>query len=114
MSRAKYLAIAALLPVLAAPVASQANSGAAMDACVQAFLTTDVAKDRNVVVQKDAQSLVGPISMSGLYKIEVVARGRQSGKQIGRVVCHANSSGQIVALNGRPVNGNSSLASLSR
>jgi len=98
MPRAKRLALAALLPVVVAPVISNADSGAAMDACVQAFLATELPKDQKVVVRKDLDSLRGPVAVSGLYRIEVVAK--TSGKQIARTVCHANGSGQIVAING--------------
>lgn len=100
--RATRLALVAMLPLVAAPLVSFADSSAAMDACVQAFLTSDVAKDRKVTVQKDTGSLLRPLALSGLYRIEVVARGRHSGEQIARIVCHADAKGAIIALNGRP------------
>jgi hypothetical protein len=93
---------AALLPVLAAPALVHADEASAMNACVQTFLDSDLAKDRKVTVQKNTDSVVRPIALSGLYKIEVVAKGRESGKQIARIVCHADNSGTIVAVNGRP------------
>ena len=102
-TRAKRLALIALLPVLAAPVLGHADEKTAMDACVKTFLNSDLAKDRKVTVQTNADFVPRPISLSGLYRIEVVAKGRESGKQLARVVCHADNNGTIVALNGRPV-----------
>lgn len=106
MIRLSRLALAAL--VLAAPLASHADSASAIDACVQTFLSSDLAKDRKVTVKKDINSVPRPLALSGLYKVEVVAKGRESGKQLARIVCHADQKGQIVALNGRP---NSAVAS---
>jgi hypothetical protein len=100
--RAKALALAALLPVLSAPVLGHADDASAMNACMKTFLESDFAKDRKVTVQTQSDSVPRPITLSGLYKIEVVAKGRESGKQLARVVCHADSSGTIIALNGRP------------
>jgi hypothetical protein len=102
-SRANRLALAAaLLPVLAAPALSHADETTALNACVQTFLDSDLAKDRKVTVLKNADSVIRPLALSGLYRIEVVAKGRDSGKQIARIVCHADNSGTIVAVNGRP------------
>lgn len=95
------LAAAALLPVLA-PASSHADETSAMDACVKTFLESDLAKDRKVTVHLNNDSVVRPITLSGLYRIEVVAKGRESGRQLARIVCHADGSGAIVAVNGRP------------
>ena len=108
MTRLSRLALAAL--VLAAPVASYADSTAAMDACVKAFLATDIAKDRKVTVQTSRDSVPRPIALSGLYRIEVVAKGRESGQQLARIVCDADQKGTIVAVNGRPTSSVASLA----
>ena len=95
------LAAAALLPLLA-PAFSHADETRAMNACVKTFLDSDLAKDRKVTINLSNDSVVRPLTLSGLYRIEVVATGRQSGKQLARIVCHANSKGAIVAVNGRP------------
>ena len=100
-ARTNSLVLAAL--IAAAPAATLAdNRASAVDACIQAFLASDVAKDRKVTVQTGDYSMPRPIALSGLYQVEVVAKGRQSGQQLARVVCQANSKGQIVAINGRP------------
>jgi hypothetical protein len=100
--RATRLALIAMLPIAAAPLVSFADSTNAMNACVQAFLASDVAKDRKVTVQKETDSVPRPLALSGLYRIEVVAKGRHSGQQVARIVCEADKKGNIVALNGRP------------
>lgn len=102
MQVAKRIAFVALVPLLAAPVLSHADEKTAMDACVKAFLDSDLAKDRKVTVQTFDDSVPRPLPLSGLFTIEVVAKGRESGKQLARIVCHANDDGQIVAVNGRP------------
>jgi hypothetical protein len=113
--RAKRLALAAaLLPVIAAPTLVHADETTALDACVQTFLDSDLAKDRKVTVQKFSDSVVRPIALSGLYRIEVVAKGRESGKQIARIVCHADNNGAIVAVNGRPTSAVSPVLASSR
>ena len=109
MSRATRLAVIALLPILATPLVSSADSSTAIDACVQAFLASDVAKDRKVTVRKETESVPRPLALSGLYRVEVIAKGRESGQQLARVVCHADTKGTIVAVNGRP---SSTVASL--
>jgi len=112
---AKRLAlVAALLPVLAAPALVHADETSAMNACVKSFLDSDLAKDRKVTVQTNSDSVVRPLALSGLYKIEVVARGRESGKQIARIVCHADHAGTIVAVNGRPTSAVSTVLASSR
>lgn len=109
-TRFSRLALAAL--VLAAPVASFADtaSNAAMDACLQSFLASDVAKDRKVTVRKNLDSIPRPLELASLFRIELVAKGRDSGKQIARVVCHANQKGTIVAVNGLPAKSVASVA----
>ena len=112
---AKRLALAAaLLPILAAPALVHADETRALNACVKTFLDSDLAKDRKVTVTTNSDSVVRPITLSGLYKIEVVARGRESGKQLARIVCHSDSSGTIVAVNGRPTSAVSTVLASSR
>jgi hypothetical protein len=110
-ARAVRTALASLLlPLLAAPAVSIADPSNAMEACVQAFLTSEVAKDRKVTVDKEFESVPRPLALSGLYKIQVVATGRESGKEVARIVCHADNKGTIVALNGKPTRSVASVA----
>jgi hypothetical protein len=108
-TRLSRIAVAAL--VLAAPVSSFAGANdAALDACVQTFLSSDLAKDRKVTVRKLDEAVPRPIALSGLYKVEVIATGRETGKRLARVVCHADSKGTIVAVNGHPTSAVASVA----
>jgi len=109
--RTKPLLIAAAMPLFAAPMLAQASPSAAMEACVKAVLSSEVAKDRKVIVRKG--SIAGPIALSGTYQIEVVAKGRESGTQFARVMCHTDSRGMIVALNGQPISTDTPKAVLS-
>lgn len=107
----KHLAlVVAALPVLAAPLVSHADDTRAVNACVQTFLDSDLAKNRKVTVQTFSDSVVRPIVLSGLQRIEVVAKGRESGKRIAHIVCHADSKGTIIAVNGRPSSAVASVA----
>lgn len=110
MTRLGRLALAAL--VVTAPVSSFAAtaSNAAVDACLQTFLTSDLAKNRKVTVQKDLSAAPGPLVLSRFVKVEVIATGRESGKQLARIVCHADAKGAIVAVNGRPTSSVASVA----
>ena len=110
----RFALAAALLPVLAAPALVHADETSAMNACVKSFLDSDLAKDRKVIVQTNTDSVVRPLALSGLYRIEVVAKGRESGKQIARIVCHADNSGTIVAVNGRPTSAVASVLASTR
>jgi uncharacterized protein YdeI (YjbR/CyaY-like superfamily) len=101
MSSISRLALVALIAVAPTAGAKDAST-AAMDACMQAFLSSDLAQNRNVVLQKKPDSVPRPLALSGNYTIELVAKGRETGKQLARVVCHADRNGQIVAVNGRP------------
>ena len=102
MSKLTHRVVLAAL-LAAAPVASFAEGRlTVVDACIQAFLASDVAKDRKVTVKATSYAVPRPIALSGLYQVEVVATGRHSGEEVARVVCDANRKGQIVAINGRP------------
>jgi hypothetical protein len=109
-ARATRLALVAMLPIVASPLVSFAGPTTAIDACVQSFLTTEFAKDRKVTVRTENQSVPRPLALSGLYRVEVVAKGRESGQQLARIVCHADAKGTIVAVNGRPVSAVASVA----
>jgi hypothetical protein len=111
----KRLALAfAALPVLALPLAGHADETRAMNACVQTFLNSDVAKNRKVTVQTFGDTTGRALTLSGLHRVEVVAKGRDSGKQLARIVCHADNKGTIVAVNGRPTSATASVLANAR
>jgi ABC-type Fe2+-enterobactin transport system substrate-binding protein len=98
----RRLAIALLLPAIAAPAAASAKSDPALDACIQTFLMSDLAKNRAVTVQKTSYAAPRPIAFSGPAQVVVTATGRDSGKQLAQIVCSVDKKGNVVAVNGRP------------
>jgi hypothetical protein len=100
MSTFSRFALAAL--VLTVPVSSFAGTDAAVDACLQTFLESDLAKDRKVSVRKNLDAAPRPVALSGDYQVEVVAKGRESGKRLAHIVCRVDAKGTIVAVTGRP------------
>lgn len=95
--------IAASVALLALPVASRADvdADAAMDACVQAFVSANLPKDQPVSVRK-IDTIDGPLAVQDrAYRIVLTATGKTSGKKLARATCIVDRDGQIVALNGR-------------
>ncbi|MBL8264816.1 hypothetical protein [Steroidobacter sp.] len=101
---AKSFAIALATLALAAPFATQAhNSDAAMDSCINAFVAASLPKEQPVTVRKE-EAAASPISIhSRAYKIVVSAKGVESGKYLARGTCIVDRSGQVIALNGKPL-----------
>lgn len=89
---------------LIGPATSFAHTDAAIDACVQAFLSSDVAKGRKVTVRTPAaySYTPRPLLLTSRSTVQVVAKGRDSGKQIARIVCETNGRGEIITVHGRP------------
>lgn len=84
------------------PLASRADAVAqAMDACVQAFVATNLPKEQPVIVDKDNLARVPLDAQTRTYRIVLIATGKTSGRQIAKSVCVANRSGAVIALNGR-------------
>ena len=102
---AKTLSIAAATVMLAAPFTSQAanNYDAAMDTCIKAFVAANLPKEQPVTVRKE-EAVQSPISIHArAYKINVSAKGVESGKYLARGTCIVDRSGSVVALNGKPL-----------
>jgi hypothetical protein len=97
---------------LAAPFASQAhNDDAAMDSCINAFVAANLPKEQPVTVRKEDLA-ASPISMHArAYKIVVSAKGVKSGKRLARGTCIVDRSGQVIALDGKPLTQKQKLAS---
>ncbi|HEY0684367.1 MAG TPA: hypothetical protein VGD45_18675 [Steroidobacter sp.] len=100
----KSVSIALATLALAAPFASQAHDyDAAMDSCINAFVASNLPKEQPVRVQKEA-SVSSPLAIySRGYKIIVSAKGVESGKYLARGTCLVDRSGQVIALNGKPI-----------
>jgi hypothetical protein len=101
---AKSLSIAAATVMLATPFTSHAgNDEAAMDACINAFVSANLPKEQPVTVRKEEVS-PSPLSVHARsYKIVVNAKGVESGKRLARGTCIVNRSGEVIALNGKPL-----------
>jgi hypothetical protein len=97
---ARILVISALL--LTAPVLSHANEDAAMNACVKAFVSSSLEKERPYTV-KTQESVVSPVDQyTRAYRIALSAKGKTSGKQVAKATCVVDRSGVVLALNGKP------------
>lgn len=102
----KTLSIAVTTVLMAAPFTSYAgNDDAAMDACINAFVASNLPKEQPVkAVHKEAVA-ASPISIHArAYKIVVSATGVESGKRLARGTCIVNRDGEVIALNGKPLN----------
>lgn len=100
----KSVAIAVATVALAAPFASQANDfDTAMETCIDAFVAASLPKEQPVRVQKHEASSSPLAIYSRGYKIMVSAKGVESGKYLARGTCLVDRSGQVIALNGKPL-----------
>jgi hypothetical protein len=99
----KSLSIAAATVMLAVPFVSQAaNDDAAMDACINAFVSQNLPKEQPVKAVHKQDVAASPISIHArAYKIVVSATGVESGKRLARGTCIVNRSGEVIALNGK-------------
>ena len=99
----KSLSIAAATVMLAVPFTSQAaNDDAAMDACINAFLSQNLPKEQPVKAVHKEEVAASPVSIHARsYKIIVSATGVESGKRLARGTCIVNRSGEVIALNGK-------------
>ena len=67
--------LAASLALLALPITSHADSDAAMEACVQAFVSANVPKEHPIKVRK-VNLVDGPLAVQErAYRITITARG---------------------------------------
>lgn len=100
VSRTRTLVISALL--LTAPVLGHASQTTAMDACVKAFVSTSLEKERAFTVRTQ-EAVETPVSrMSGTYRISLSATGKHTGKQVAKATCVVDRKGVVLALNGKP------------
>lgn len=105
-ARTKTFLLAALLPCLAAPLASQADplgtrSDVAMDACVKAFVSTNLEKERPFTVRKEEST--SPTDMySRAYRIRMTAVGKDTGKRVAQATCVVDREGVVLSMDGKP------------
>ncbi|MET0497479.1 MAG: hypothetical protein ABW106_04295 [Steroidobacteraceae bacterium] len=99
----KLILLSATLPFFAAPAVSFADEAAAMNACVNAFVSTNLPKEHKVRATK-LLSARSPIdAQSHSYRITLTAKGVESGKQIAKGTCIVGRNGTVIAFDGKPV-----------
>jgi hypothetical protein len=95
----------ALLPLFAAATQADtvgAHSDAAMDACINAFVSSSLEKERPYTVQK-TESAASPLDLQArAYRIALTATGKTSGKKVAKATCVVDRSGVVLSLNGKP------------
>jgi hypothetical protein len=97
----RHILAVATLALLGSPLASRADvAEQAMDACVQAFIAAHLPKEQPVVIDKRNVANLRPDTHRN-YRVELIATGRTSGRQIAKGSCVANRDGEVIALNGK-------------
>lgn len=94
---------AALLPLLALPsLQAQAADDAQMDACIKAFIASNIEKDRPVSVVKLPYLGVATNGAPTEYTINLSARLKDSGKRIAKGTCAVKGDEVVLTVNGKP------------
>ena len=94
-----------LLPLLAAPLLMQASAVQAadpqLDACIQAFVSTNLEKDRPVKIRK-FESFERPLISANKGPVLLTAHLRSSGKQLVKATCVADGKDIVLMVDGKP------------
>ncbi|HMN46159.1 MAG TPA: hypothetical protein PKE27_16390 [Povalibacter sp.] len=99
-SRTRALVVSALL--LATPALSHASQDVPVNACVKAFVSTSLEKERPFTVQTE-ESVATPLDHAArAFRISLKATGKHSGKQVAKATCVVDRNGVVLALNGKP------------
>jgi hypothetical protein len=97
----KLILVAASVPLFAAPAVSFANEAAAMDACVNAFVSANLPKEQKIH-SKILDQTHSPLDIHArYYKIVLSAKGVESGKQVATGTCIVKQDGTLVSVNGK-------------
>lgn len=96
---AKLLSLFACAPLLAAPLAGHAD--AAMDACIEAFISSTLPEDQPVQVRKNSNRGLPLASRAAPQQIELTARIGRTGEQVATATCIADRNG-VIALKRAP------------
>jgi hypothetical protein len=99
-TRIKAMMIGIAVPLCLTATLSVADSDAAMNACVKAFISTSVPKDRTVAVRTESSASL--LQRRRPYAIALTATSR-TGQQLATATCRADRNGTIEALNGKPL-----------
>ena len=104
MKARNRIVLSVVAPLCLLSMSSVADSTAAMDACVKAFVNTSLSKDRAVAVQTVGVRSAS-LTQRPPYLIALTATGKQSGRRLAQATCRVSRSGAITALNGKPLAG---------
>jgi len=107
MDARKYITLAIAVPLcLTAPLSvadsTPAAATTAMDACIKAFISTAVPKDRQVALRTETRG-VTMMPRTRPYSIALTATSRNSGKQLAAATCRTDRNGTVIALNAKAV-----------
>lgn len=95
--------VTALLPLLALPTLVQAESAdPQMDACLQAFVTSNVEKNRPVSVRKLVPFDTAAYQHTGPQTIYISAQLKNSGTRVAQGTCVIDGEKIVLTLNGKP------------
>ena len=96
--------VTALLPLFALPTLVQADArpDPKMDACIQAFVASNVEKDRPVSIRKlDAfETSLDPHARH--QTIHLSARFKESGRKVAQATCVINGDDVVLTVQGKP------------
>ena len=82
---------------------ADSRTQAAMDACVKAFVSTSVPKDRQIALRTEMPTSSSLLPRARPYAITLTATGQDSGKQLAKATCRTDRNGAVLALNGKPM-----------
>ena len=101
VSRTKTLLLSALLPLIAAPALSHAAKpvDASLDACVKAFVSANIDKDRSYSLVTRDTTTFNPHATR--HVVSLKATGKTSGKQIAKATCVVDGNGITLTANGK-------------
>jgi hypothetical protein len=107
MDARKYITLAIAVPLCLSATLSVADSTpaaatTAMDACLKAFISTAVPKDRQVALRTETRG-VTMMPRTRPYSIALTATSRNSGKQLAAATCRTDRNGTVIALNAKAV-----------
>jgi hypothetical protein len=95
--------VTALLPLLALPTLVQAESAdPKMDACIQAFVNSNLEKDRPVTIRKHVSFDTNVDPHARQQTIFVSARVKDSGKRVATGTCVINGDELVLTMTGKP------------
>ena len=102
------LALAIAVPLCLTSTLSVADpkdaaATAAMDACIKAFISTSVPKDRQVALRTETVGVTVLPRSNRPYSIALTATSRNSGKQLAAATCRTDRNGTVIALSGKAV-----------